>query len=368
MKPVWILAAALIAVAPVPRALSAQSADALLAQGIRAYQQREYAGGAWLLRRAIATPGLSPAETLRALTYLAAIELARDQRDSAVAAAQQARAMDARYRPDERVFSQDVVALFDDAPRGNVARRREPPPPRAAARAEPIAIRAVGDSAFRPGSGAFLMRLTAPAPAEVSATLAGPDGRGIRTLFTGPVRDSIDIRWNGMDLAGNVQPEGDYTVLVAPVGRDRRAGWSLRLPLEVSRTGVDTQALPPPPADSLFRPERGTGGRAWSALAPGLLVGAAIVVLPGIVAEGEEPSSGRLVIGGAITLAGLAAFITQRSSRSLDANSAYNRALRERWRRDVADISRRNAERARQSLIIIRAGTPVYSEGEGEDS
>lgn len=337
-------AAVLAFAAPAP--LGAQSADDLLAQGIRAYEQREYDGGAWLLRRALTIQGsgaLSAAASSRALIYLAATELQRNQRDSAVAAARRLQALDPRYRPDERIFSPQVVALFQET-------RRTGPT---------IAIRPVGgdETSFRPGNGALTLRITAPGPAEVSAILTGPDGRAIRTLFAGPVRDSVDLRWNGLDLAGNVGAPGRYTVTVAPAGRDRRAGWSLRLPLDVSRN-VDTVALPPPPPDSLYRPERANYNQAWRSLAPGLLAGAAIVVLPGIVANGEDASSARLLIGGTVTVAGLAAFMSQRPGRTINANSAHNRTLQERWRRDVADITRRNAERVRQSPLVIRVGVP----------
>lgn len=347
-----VAAAAVLTFAAAPSPLVAQSGRELLTQGIRAYEQREYDGGAYLLRRALNAQGsgaLSAAETARALAYLAATELSRNQRDSALAAARRLLVQEPRYRPDERVFSPQVVALYQEA-------RRTGPT---------VAIRAVGDSAFRPGNGAFVLRLTAPTPAEITATLTGPDGRAVRTLFAGPVRDSIDLRWNGLDLAGNVPAPGRYTLTVTPAGRDRRAGWSLRLPLDLARTGVDTMALPPPPADSLYRPERGNYRQAWRSLAPGLLAGAAIVVLPGIVANGEDASSARLLIGGTVTVAGLAAFLSQRPGRTVNANNAHNRALQERWRRDVADIARRNAERMRQSQLIIRVGAPSLTASEG---
>jgi hypothetical protein len=347
-----VAAAAVLTFAAAPPSLAAQSGGELLAQGIRAYELREYDGGAYLLRRALTVQGsgaLSASETTRALAYLAATEVSRNQRDSALAAVRRLQIHDPRYRPDERVFSPQVVALYQEA-------RRTGPS---------IAVRAVGDTAFRPGNGAFVLRLTAPSPAEVTATLTGPDGRAVRTLFAGPVRDSIDLRWNGLDVAGNVPAPGRYTLTVAPAGRDRRAGWSLRVPLDLARTGVDTMALPPPPADSLYRPERGNTKQAWRSLAPGLLAGAAIVVLPGIVANGEDASSARLLIGGAVSVAGLAAFVSQRPGRTINANSAHNRGLQERWRRDVADISRRNAERMKQSQLIIRVGAPSLTASEG---
>ncbi|MGH7608190.1 MAG: hypothetical protein ACREME_12715, partial [Gemmatimonadales bacterium] len=222
------------------------------------------------------------------------------------------------------------------------------------------------ETTFRPGAEAYTLRLVAAAPTELTATLLAPDGRAVRTLFTGPVPDSVELRWNGLDRAGAAPPEGSYTLIVTPVGRDRRAGWALRLPLDVARPAVDTVALPPPPADSRYRPEQRTTRRGWRALAPGLLAGAAIVVLPDLVASGERASNARLLIGGAVTVAGVAAFLTQRPGRAIPANRAYNRALRERWQRDVADIARRNAERVRQSPLIVRAGAPEFTLGREE--
>jgi hypothetical protein len=344
-----------LAVLVVPAAAQGQSASDLLSQGIRAYTTREYDGGAWLLRRALSiqgAEGLSRTDAAKALMYLTATELARSQKDSAMAAARRLNVIDPKYDPDERVFSAQAIAVYQEA-------RRSAPT---------MTVRAIGDTAIRPGSDAFTVRLVAASGPEVSAAITSADGRVVRTLYQGRVRDSVDIRWNGLDQSGNPPPDGRYAVTITPTARERRGGvgaaWILRLPLEVARPPIDTIPLPPEPSDSLLRPERGNYQGAWKSLAPGLIAGAAVIVLPKIVANGERPTNARLVVGATVTVAGIAAFLSHRPGRSLPANTQYNRTLREKWNRDVADITRRNAERLRQSRLVINAGAPVLTTSE----
>jgi len=335
----------------VPAAAQGQTATDLLAQGIRAYAVREYDGGAWLLRRTLSFQGpdaLPAADAARALMYLAATELSRNQRDSALAAARRLIVVDPKYRPDDQAFPPQVIALYQEA-------RRSAPN---------VSIRALGDTAIRPGVDAFAVRLTATTTPDVAAALTSADGRVVRTLYTGPIRDSIDVRWNGLDVSGNPPPAGRYAITVTPTGRDRRGAWTLRLPIELTRPAVDTAPLPVAPPDSLFRPERGDYQGAWRALVPGVLAGAAIVVLPKVVASGERPSNARLIVGGTVTAAGIAAFLSRQPDRTLPGNTQYNRNLRETWRRNVADITRRNAERIRQARIVIRPAAPVLTTAE----
>lgn len=329
----------------VPLTARAQSASALLDQGVRAYQVREYDGGAWLLRRALAAEGadaLSNAGTARALLYLTATEVARNQRDSALVAARRLILLDPRYRPDES-FPPQVIAVYQEA-------RRSAPS---------VSIRASGDTAIRPGAEVFVVRLGSSTAPDVSAAVTNADGRVVRTLFTGTIRDSVDLRWNGLDGSGNTPPPGRYAIVVSPRRGTATGGtWTLRLPLELARPAVDTTPLPSAPPDSLYRPERGNTNGAVRSLVPGLVAGAAIVVLPKLVATGERASNARLVVGGVVTIAGVAAFFSHHPGQRLPANVQYNRNLRESWQRNVAEISRRNADRQRQTKLIIRPGAP----------
>jgi hypothetical protein len=317
---------------------------------VRAYAVREYDGGAWLLRRALAVDGsgaLAPSETARALIYLTAIEVARNQRDSALAAARRLIVIDPRYRPDNQTFPPQVIAVYQEA----------------RSSAPTVSIRASGDTAIRPGADNFVVRLAATTTPEVTASVTGTDGRVVRLLYSGTIRDSVDVRWNGLDGSGNPPAPGRYLIVVTPTARERRnagtgarASWTLRLPLELARPTVDTTALPAAPPDSLFRPERGDMNGAMRALIPGVVAGAAIVVLPKIVASGEKASSARLIVGGTVTVAGIVAFLSHHPGQKLPGNERYNRNLREQYKRNAAEISRRNADRVRQSRMIIRPG------------
>lgn len=347
------LVAGLVACALVaPAGARAQSASALMDQGVRAYAVREYDGGAWLLRRALAAEGaeaLSNAETARALLYLTAIEVARNQRDSALAAARRLILLDPRYRPDDS-FPQSVIAVYQEA-------RRTAPS---------VSIRASGDTAIRPGAETFVVRLGSSTSPDVTANVTSAEGRVVRTIFSGTIRDSVDVRWNGLDGSGNVPAAGRYMIVVTP--RERTGGsrggaagagtWTLRLPIELARPSVDTAPLPAAPPDSLFRPERGDASKAMKALIPGVVAGVAIVALPKLVASGEDASKARLVVGGAVTIAGIAAFLSHRPGRRIPANEEYNRNLRETWQRNSQEVARRNADRMRQSRMIIRPGAP----------
>ena len=325
----------------------AQSASTLLDQGVRAYQIREYDGGVYMLRRALAAEGaeaLSNAETARALLYLTATEVARNQRDSALAAARRLILLDPRYRPDES-FPQAVLAVYQEA-------RRTAPS---------VSIRAAGDTAIRPGSETFVVRLGSSTSPDVTANVTSSDGRVVRTLFSGTLKDSVDLRWNGLDGSGKVPAPGRYLIQVTPRsqrGAPASANWTLRLPLELAQPSVDTTPLPAAPPDSLFRPERGNSSAAMRALVPGLVAGAAIVVLPKVVASGEDASGARLLVGGAVTIAGIAAFFSHHPGQRIPANEEYNRNLRETWQRNSQEIARRNADRMRQSRMIIRPGAP----------
>lgn len=340
----------------VPVAAQAQSATALLDQGVRAYSRREYDGGAWLLRRALSAEGtdaLAPSEAARALMYLTAIEVGRNQRDSALAAARRLIVIDPRYRPDQQTFPPQVIAVYEQA-------RRSAPS---------VSIRASGDTAIRPGTDAFIVRLGSVTSPEVTATVTGDDGRVVRTLFTGTIKDSVDVRWNGLDQSGNAPPPGRYAILVTPTARERRnagggATWTLRLPLELTRPVVDTTALPPAPPDSLFRPERGDTKGAMRALIPGVVAGLAIVVLPKVVASGEHASNARLVVGGTVAAASVAAFLSRHPGQRLPSNEQYNRNLREQYKRNAAEVTRRNADRMKQARLIIRPGAPSLNTGE----
>lgn len=345
MRALGLLAALWLGALPLPRAATAQAAAALFAQGTRAYDDLEFDNAAGLLRRALALQGsdaLAAADADRALMYLAATEFLREHVDTARAVARRLVLANPRFRPDELVFPPQVLTFFEGVRRGTPA----------------VIGRAPTDTAIRPGSDALTVRLYASTFHDIAATLGTEAGRPVRTLYAGPIGDSLDLHWNGLDSTGTAPPNGRYAITVTSVDRQRRTVRILRLPLEVTQGRVDTLPHPAPPADSLLLPERTPLGPGLRALAPAVLAGAAIVVLPKVVASGEDASGTRFVVGGTVTVAGLVAFFSHHPHRAIPANQAHNRTLRDAWRREDADVARRNAERAR-GMLGIHAGAPV---------
>jgi hypothetical protein len=330
-----------------PRALPGQAASATLAQGVRAYDDLELDAASGLLRRALAVQGsnaLASDERERALMYLVATELLRQNGDSARAVARRLVFADPRFRPDELVFPPEVLQLYADV-------RRTTPV---------VTAQAPADTAFRPGSESFAVRLFASTVHDVSATLIALDGRVVRTLYRGPISDSLVLYWNGLDSTGERPPPGDrYAITVSSLDRTARVVRILRLPLEILDHPVETLPYPPPPADSVLRPERHAVGPALRVLAPGVLAGLAIGVVPGLIAEGETPSGGRYVVGGVVIGVSVAAFVSHSPGRAIPANVEHNRTIQE-WRRAEADVARRNAE-----LIGVRSGAPVIITPDG---
>src|SRR5256712_7656285 len=284
----------------VPGRAAGQAASAALTQGVRAYDDLEFENAAGLLRRALAVQGtnaLSAADVSRALIYLAATELLRDRRDSARAIGRRLVLTTPRFRPDELVFPPQLLLLYE------VVRRATPT----------VIGAASADTAIRPGNEAMVVRLYASSVHDIAATLVALDGHVVRTLYRGPIGDSIVVRWNGLDSAGTgPPPSGAYALTVSSFNRDGRVARIMRMPFELLPWPTDTLPHPAPPADSVLLPERRPMGPALRVLAPGVLAGVGVAILPGLVARGEQPSGGRVVVGGTITLGSIAAFVSHR--------------------------------------------------------
>ncbi|MGH7569993.1 MAG: hypothetical protein ACREL9_13670 [Gemmatimonadales bacterium] len=332
-----------------PATSHAQAAAELLDQAVRAYQSLEFEVAAGYLRRALAfsgAAGLPRPERARALIHLAATELIRERPDSARSAARQLVLLDPRYRPDELVFPPEVLNLFEEMRRATKAVFTRPP-------LSPLAV-----AEFRPGEQGFVIRLFASSFHEITAAVTLEDGRPFRALYTGPIGDSLDLRWDGLDTAGALVPAGRYTFTVT--SRDGpTVVRMLHVPLEVTVVTSDTLPLPLPPADSQLLAERRPVGPALKALAPGAVVGAAIVLLPSLVAGGEDAAGGRVVVGGAVTLGGVIGFFAQRPRAAIRENVERNRAVRDRWRDARAAAAAENVRRRRDRRLQIRAGEPV---------
>lgn len=345
---------ALVVLLAAPLGIAQSQSDTdLVGRGVRAYQNVEFDAAVTLLRRALAD-SLAPADRARALTYLGAAEVFRSggtRRDSAASAFRRLLLLDPRQRPDRLVFPPQVLSVFDEVRRATKA----------------VLAVAPADARFRPGPGGgwFVVTLLGTSFHEIEARVARADGSVVRTLYVGPMGDSLAVRWDGLDTAAAFVPTGRYLLTVAsrpspgsPVVR------VLQLPLETELVMPDTLSVPPPPADSLLLPERVTRGVGFRSLAGGLLAAGAVMALPPLVADGADVSSFRVAVAGAVSFSGIVGFLTQRPGRPIPGNIAANRVQRDAWRRLADAAQAENTVRRREARLTVRAGHPVVMGGE----
>src|SRR5438309_4699779 len=152
------------------RVLPAQSRE-LLGQGVKAYQALEYDAAAALLEQSLgrdSAAGFADSLRARVLTYLAATELFRGRRDSAVAAFRRLVLLNPRYRPDELIFPPQVTNLFQEV--------------RRATRALAVAVSPVTE--LRARLDRFNALVLASSRADVTVTLAHEDGTPVLQLYS----------------------------------------------------------------------------------------------------------------------------------------------------------------------------------------
>src|SRR5712692_7226267 len=215
-----------------PRQGQAQSAQGVLAAAIRSYQNLDLDDAAGLLTRALTFQGpeaLSRPNRSKALMYLAATELLRDHRDSAFAVSRRLVAYEPRYRPSDLDFPPRTIALYDSARRATPA----------------VLASAPVDTALRAGE-ALVVRLFGSTYHQIQAALARESGAPVRTLYAGPITDSLDVRWDGRYSSGATVPNGDYRIDVESRDARGRLVRSFRLPLIVTRVVAETLPSPLP--------------------------------------------------------------------------------------------------------------------------
>lgn len=330
------------------RALPAQTADELVTQGIAAYNALEYDAAAALLRRGLglAGPGALPYDTRAPiLVYLGATEIFRAQRDSAASAFRQALRTDPRHRPDPLVFPPAVANAFDAVRRTTAYVRVSVPP----------------DTSIVLGSELYAARLDASALHNITVDLLQRDSVLVRRLYSGPIADSLIVRWEGLDEAGRAAFEGQLILQVAsqnPTGGGRR----IQIPLTTVSRPRDSLPLPPPPADSLFLPERVSKAPARRSLGAGILTGLAAIVLPALLTEEGGSASSRYLVAGAATTAGILGWVAARPGRPIPDNILANQLIRDAWRREYDGVIAENQRRRSESVLFVSAGLATAEE------
>ena len=325
------------------RTARAQTPAERLARGIRAYQNLDYDSAAATLRAALAVSGsaaLNDSGRVSALVYLGATELFRERRDSATAAFRRLLLVDPRYRPDQLVFPPEVSSLFQEVRLDTRA---------VAVSVQPLTrITAAGDR--------FVVWLYATSYHPIDVTVRRTSGALVTTLYQGGAGDSLQVLWDGRTNLGVSADSGRFMLQVDSRGSDGRVVRSVGVPLEITTLGGDTLPWPPAPADSLFKPERAAGGTGVRALITGLAAAVTVIALPSLVARGSGGSSDRFAVVGALGVAGLFGFQSQRRPQPIPENIAANLALRLRWRRQADSVRTENAARLASGRLVIRAG------------
>lgn len=323
----------------------------VLAAGVRAYQNLDFAFAADLFERALAQlPGGGlTSERGWALSYLGAADLFRGRRDSATAVFRQLVLLDPRYRLDPVIFPPEVTSLYQDVRRGTKV----------------VLIEVAPDQAVHGEAAPFRTRLVASSFHTVEVALRRPDGMLVRTLYTGPIGDSLDVQWDGLDASGRPTDPGRLSLQVSSRGANGQVVRLVQVALDVRTSPIDTVAAPPPLTEAALLPEHTRGGPGVRQLFGGFALTGAVAVLPSLISGHADATSARFVVGGALGLAGIVGFIRGRPGRAIPENIRANQTRRDAWTREAARVTAENAKRRREVSIAVHAGPMVVIESEG---
>lgn len=325
------------------KSAAGQAAGGSFAQGIRAYQNLEFGRAAATLRRDLAklsAAGASAADRVEGLAYLGAADLFRGRRDSAVAVFKRLVQLDPRYSPDRLVFPPEVTTVFDSV--------------RALTKAVVIVV--PPDTQVALGTDNFGAWVLASSFQTVDVTLRYEDGAPFRSLYAGPIGDSLRVQWDGLDAAGQLPPVSRVLLRVSSRAPTGEISTILQVPLDLRIERPDTLEWPAPPPDSAFLPERLGGRSAVRALLGGALLSGAVVVLPSVVGGSGGPSGSRVAVAGTVGLAGMLGYLLHRPGRPIQANMRANQARRDAWQQEVATVTAENARRKGDVRLAVHAG------------
>ncbi len=177
----------------------------LLSEGIRAYTDLDFAAAAQLLRRALDpadSARLSPSDRLRALMYLGAANVFREDHDEAVAVFRTLVLADPRLRPDSLVFPPRVAQTFAEVLQTTKA----------------VGLVAPEEARFPAGSQGLAVRAYATSRHRIEAQVTAARGNAVATLYRGPIADSVTLAWDGLDSTGTRVAPGRYDLIVTSLG------------------------------------------------------------------------------------------------------------------------------------------------------
>lgn len=327
---------------------AAQTADQLVASGVRSYNDLEFTAAADFLEQALAGPAEVLASPVRdrARAYLGASLIFLDRADSAAAVFRSLLLDNPRYRLDQLVFPPRVSAVFDRVRRDTHA----------------IAFGVAPDTTLSGPGGRYPVTVHATAFHRITAEVLTADGAPVTPLYSGPVVDSLELQWDLTAASGTPVPTGAYRVAVRSEGEGGVPGRRIDLPLQVTVLRDEPLPEPPPPSAEELLPERRPAAPAVRALAAGLVAGAAVALLPSAVAGEVELSPARFGAAAGIGIATIVGFVQQRPGAPLPENVVANEARRAAWRARAEAIRAENARRRTDVRVRIRPGPARLAE------
>jgi hypothetical protein len=330
------------------RAQTSRASD-LMTGAVRAYRDLDFDAAATMLRRVLAPPlasELDDSGRAWALTYLGAAEYYLARPDSARAVFRRLVVMAPRHRPDTLTFPPEITRLYDAV----------------RASTKVVAVRAPADTEFTAGGGRLVAWLYPSTPHDVIVAVSGEDGRPLRVVYAGPIRDSLDVRWDGRASSGSFAT-GDrlWLSVVSPGSRE------VRVPLRVGVDSPDTLPHPSPLSASDFLPEHATRKTGLRSLGGAALIAAGALTLPSLVAPGERGSGTRFAVAGALSVSGLVGYLSRRTGTPLPENVTINQTRRDAWKRQDDAVTRENVDRMRAARVRISAGSAVVLDRAGEN-
>jgi hypothetical protein len=275
--------AALLAAVPEVRA---QTLDDLARRGIDAYRVLEYDLAVDLLRQGLAMAGavgVPVATRAEMALYLGAAELHRGYEGRADLAFRDALAAAPRVRPDTLVFPPPVIHAFE-------ATR---------ARTAFVALDASTDTTLAVRIETLPLRLVASAPHQVDVAICDATGDARQVLYSGPIADSLEVRWNGLDAEGRLPPLGTTALCI----RSSNAA------------GASADVVHPVRVSPVRRGRSRNSSRPLASIA----VAAFAAFLPDLVGISAPAGGIRFGLGGAVLVAGL---MRPRASRAATGSNA----------------------------------------------
>ncbi len=326
------VASVMIALALSAVRLQAQSADRSVVLGIAAYRGLEYDSAVVHLRRALAARGRDSLVSNRrpdVLTYLGASELLRGNNTLATSAFVDAVAFDPRYRIDDLVFPPQITNAFEQARLSTAY----------------FIVNAPTEQTLRVRTTTYPLHLWSSAPGQVTVSVLRPGGEVLREVYSGPIKDALDVSWDGLDATGKVPATGSFVLQVRASGVVTHTN-ETRVALRIDRLPVDTLPHPVQPATKQIATGTSHSSAALRSLLVGTLAGGTAIFLPTIVGSKDNAMSERFVVGGTLGAAGVIGFFSQRErGRRVRVDSVATTRALDLWRRDLDRVKQENARR-----------------------